>query len=261
MKRLSDLPGLLPACLLIFPVSLALGDAPEPAVPNVGTGELILGAPGVGLTYHTVEDMPFLVDANIGRYYKFEFTGIEVQADADGVPGSYGYDGYMWDGPKKTNNGHGNNVDGVDKSNPGKSKDGEDTDPTVDDEKKQYIVIGPNGEEVITNNPSVDLVPGWWEMWGQVNDVKANSVSFTTAALHELSGVLRLMLNNPVIFREEVIQLNWAGNGNSKDPDGHFYILGSAIKEPPVPFGGLTINQSYYKDGITPPFRWNVVRE
>jgi hypothetical protein len=38
---------------------------------------------------------------------------------------------------EKTNNGHGNNVDGVDVSNPGASKDGEDSDPTVDDEKKR----------------------------------------------------------------------------------------------------------------------------
>ena len=37
----------------------------------------------------------------------------------------------------KSNNGHGNNVDGVDSSNPGNSKDGEDSDPTVDDEKKR----------------------------------------------------------------------------------------------------------------------------
>ncbi len=34
----------------------------------------------------------------------------------------------------KVNNGHGNNEDGVDSSNPGASKEGEDTDPTVDDE-------------------------------------------------------------------------------------------------------------------------------
>ena len=32
------------------------------------------------------------------------------------------------------NNGHGNNVDGVDSSNKGKSKEGLDTDATVDDE-------------------------------------------------------------------------------------------------------------------------------
>ncbi len=35
-----------------------------------------------------------------------------------------------------SNNGHGNNEDGVDSSNPGKSKEGEDSDPTVDDEVK-----------------------------------------------------------------------------------------------------------------------------
>ncbi len=37
-------------------------------------------------------------------------------------------------GGSKTNNGHGNNEDGVDSSNKGKSKEGEDSDPTVDDE-------------------------------------------------------------------------------------------------------------------------------
>lgn len=37
----------------------------------------------------------------------------------------------------KSNNGHGNNEDDVDKSNPGRSKTGEDTDPDVDDEKKK----------------------------------------------------------------------------------------------------------------------------
>lgn len=36
----------------------------------------------------------------------------------------------------KNNNGHGNNEDGVDASNPGNSKTGEDSDPTVDDETK-----------------------------------------------------------------------------------------------------------------------------
>ncbi|MBK1790579.1 hypothetical protein [Persicirhabdus sediminis] len=39
----------------------------------------------------------------------------------------------------KSNNGHGNNVDGVDSSNPGNSKEGEDTDPTVDDEIKKKL--------------------------------------------------------------------------------------------------------------------------
>lgn len=37
---------------------------------------------------------------------------------------------------EKDNSGHGNNVDGVDSDNKGTSKEGEDTDPTVDDEIK-----------------------------------------------------------------------------------------------------------------------------
>ena len=35
----------------------------------------------------------------------------------------------------KNNNGHGNNIDGVDMSNPGKSKKGKDSDPNIDDER------------------------------------------------------------------------------------------------------------------------------
>lgn len=40
-------------------------------------------------------------------------------------------------GTGTTNNGHGNNEDGVDMSNPGNSKSGQDSDPTTDDEKKR----------------------------------------------------------------------------------------------------------------------------
>lgn len=40
----------------------------------------------------------------------------------------------------KNNNGHGNNIDGVDVSNPGKSKDGEDSDTTIDDEIKGGVI-------------------------------------------------------------------------------------------------------------------------
>lgn len=35
----------------------------------------------------------------------------------------------------KNNNGHGNNIDSVDMSNPGKSKKGKDSDPNIDDER------------------------------------------------------------------------------------------------------------------------------
>jgi len=43
----------------------------------------------------------------------------------------------------KNNHGHGNNVDGVDMSNPGNSKEGEDTDETVDDENKGTVTHEP----------------------------------------------------------------------------------------------------------------------
>ena len=43
----------------------------------------------------------------------------------------------------KNNHGHGNNVDGVDVSNPGGSKEGLDTDPLIDDENKGSVVYEP----------------------------------------------------------------------------------------------------------------------
>lgn len=58
--------------------------------------------------------------------------------DTDGGdPDGGGGDGNTGGGKGKGNNGHGNNDDGVDTSNPGKSKDGQDTDPGLDDEKKK----------------------------------------------------------------------------------------------------------------------------
>lgn len=56
----------------------------------------------------------------------------------------------------KGNNGHGNNEDGVDSSNPGGSKEGEDSDPSVDDEKKT-----PNGNGAWTLlEPELIFAPG-----------------------------------------------------------------------------------------------------
>lgn len=62
-------------------------------------------------------------------------------------------------GKCKNNNGHGNNEDDVDTSNPGNSKDGDDTDPADDDETKkgkghtQDIVTGCMDETATNYNP------------------------------------------------------------------------------------------------------------
>ncbi|MCF6177303.1 MAG: hypothetical protein L3J71_16225 [Victivallaceae bacterium] len=50
-------------------------------------------------------------------------------------------------GSGHSNNGHGNNVDGVDSSNPGNSKEGEDSDPNVDDEIKGGSVADGSGNQ------------------------------------------------------------------------------------------------------------------
>lgn len=225
---------------------------------SAGVGELILGAPGVGLTYRTVNQVPFSESSNIGRYFRFTFTGIEAQADADGVPGTYSYDSYMWNKAKKSNNGHGNNCDGVDSSNPGKSKEGLDSDPTIDDECKKNGG-GTSGGTTTTGGAS--QVPGTWTMWAIVNGIRLGNLSYSSAQLNKLSSILRLYLSTPITFREQTINLTWAGDGTSKDPDGHFYILGSAIKEPPVPIGEIKFTQTMYAEESKPPFTWTVTRE
>lgn len=227
-------------------------------ISGEAAGDLILGGPGVGLNYKRIYEVPFAHQVGIGRYFRFKLTGIEAQADADGVAGAYAYDGYMWNKAKKNNNGHGNNIDGVDSSNQGSSKEGEDSDPTIDDEIK--FTDGETSGET-TGGSGATHVPGWWEFWAQVNNVQIRGLSFETAELHQLSNLMRLYLSTPVVFKEQEINLSWSGDGNSSDPDGHFYILGSAIKEPPVPIGELAINQTTYLEGEKPPFKWEVHRD
>jgi hypothetical protein len=56
--------------------------------------------------------------------------------DSDETDESYHAETIKLAEPKvQSNNGHGNNIDGVDMSNTGNSKQGEDSDPTMDDEK------------------------------------------------------------------------------------------------------------------------------
>lgn len=257
-------PAFILIASLVFamsPIGAGNGNSGSQATGDTSVGLVMLGAPGVGLDYRSVNQSTFAETANIGRYYKFVFTGIEAQADADGVPGSYPWDGHMWDGPKpKSNNGHGNNCDGVDSSNPGKSKQGLDSDPTVDDECKGKKGTS-DGTTTTTSGSNPTHVNGWWEMWAQVNNTSINKLSYSTPELHDISGVMRRYLNSPITFREQNITLSWFGNGNSKDPDGHFYILGSAIKEPPVPIGKLDIVQKVYSGGTKPPFEWEINRE
>ena len=54
----------------------------------------------------------------------------------------------------KNNNGHGNNIDGVDSSNPGNSKAGQDSDPNVDDEQGHVVTDIAEEEGVIKENES-----------------------------------------------------------------------------------------------------------
>ena len=174
------------------------------------SAQITLGAPGIGWDFRVMPDVPFNESAAIGRYYRYTFTGIEGQSDADGVPGTYGYDGKMHDKPKK--NGNGNTVD------------------------------------------------GFWNFWASVNDTHMKSVGRNSSDLADDGGIIRKYFSTPVVFWEQDILLVWHGAGNTKDPDGHFYILGDAVKEPPVPIGELSFAQTLYQNGEKPPYTWTIQR-
>ena len=246
MKHLRKIiSGLLAAvaclCLVIVPMNLEAAKGTNngkgsgsattaTATASSGTGNLILGAPGVGLDFSAIQRTPFSHSTDIGRYYRYEFTGIEVQCDADGVESSYSYDGHMWDTRQKSNNGHGNNCDGVDSSNPGNSGNLVDSNPDVDDECNIY---GDHDGDGVPNHSDEGyggghFVFGWWNMGAKVNTTVLGDLSFSSSQLHQLSPVKRKYFTSPVVFHEQNITLEWTGTGNSNDPDGHFYILGSA---------------------------------
>lgn len=193
-----------------IPFTLLVGSFILFFLPLNASAQVTLGAPGVGWNFRVMPDVPFNETASIGRYYKYVFSGIEAQSDADGVPGTYGYDGKMKDQPK--NNGNGNNVD------------------------------------------------GFWNFWASVNGVDLKSVGRNSADLADAGGVIRKYHSTPVVFWQQYVNLRWVGAGNTKDPDGHFYILGEAVKEPPIPLGSLSFVQTMYQEGEKPPFTWSIQR-
>jgi hypothetical protein len=62
---------------------------------------------------------------------------------------------------EKNNNGHGNNVDDVDTSNPGDSKIGEDSEPDVDDENRGTIGDDTSWKEILGGITAAD-VENWY---------------------------------------------------------------------------------------------------
>ena len=82
----------------------------------------------IGLTLFLLGSSAFAKDGSKGASSK---GGEKKQQCVEPAPKYGGQDDKV-----KSNNGHGNNEDVVDTSNPGKSKQGEDTDTNVDDEKK-----------------------------------------------------------------------------------------------------------------------------
>lgn len=86
---------------------------------------------------------------------------LEVIADLTAPRAAFSYD--QPDSDFKNNNGHGNNLDGVDSSNPGwggggPNAEGADSDPTVDDESKggqdnPYLISGPITLDIYFDEP------------------------------------------------------------------------------------------------------------
>lgn len=128
----------------------------------------------------------------------------------------------------KNNNGHGNNCDGVDGGNPGGSKEGEDSDPGVDDEcnvngKSRWRALEPelifapgNNRDGAAALYDAIIDPGTrlnfilavdadnnCEMRGQTVDVKNRTFNYTRDALLDDVSDLNEMLEGPYAMIQE----------------------------------------------------------
>lgn len=281
------------------------------------SAQLDLGAPAVGEQFREVSGLPFAESAPIGLFYKYVFSGIQLQCDVDGVPGAYAYDGQMWDAPPGGGGGTGapvtmsNGASGKGSSSAVTvtfSADGKSIFVTSSKDLSNVVLgftdgthykfdgltgktatfsgVGGNAGKLIKTawiksgsymsgdgpgygyrfdgpqvGPAANPVEGHIEVWGKVNTVELRSLSHVSSELDAMSPVLRKYFTTPVVFREQNITLNWEGDGNSQNSDGHFYLLGSAIKDPPVPTGQLTISQLFYWQGTYPLLNWSIHRE
>ena len=106
----------------------------------------------------------------------------------------------------KSNNGHGNNEDGVDSSNPGKSKQGQDTDPNEDDENKDNGNGNGNGKSTTSY---------------EILDVKVDGVSVGPVSTYTFNDV---NANHTIVatFKEVVIESDdgKSNNGHGNNEDG-----------------------------------------
>ena len=105
--------------------------------------------------------------------------------DSGGEDGTNGSSG-------KSNNGHGNNADGVDSSNPGKSKDGEDSDPNVDDENNS----GNGGGGTVVDGS--DGHPYWADDFNDVGPDDVDYWYYNTISFRHLGKANHLMLDGSV---------------------------------------------------------------
>ena len=229
-----------------------------------GHAQLNLSAPGEnGIEiYSSVQAVPFAESVDTGKWYAYTVTGIVAQSDADGVANAFSYDGYMWDTKQKSNNGHGNNADGVDSSNPGKSKIGLDTNTAVDDEiKSNVVVLNADGTYTVTDPSGGNLVFGSWDISANINGVPLGSFAYNSPALDVQSETKSLVFDPPLVFNVQEVVLNWDGDGNAGDLDGNFSIMGDAVREPPAPTGELNIPQTYYVEGQIPTVSYKIERE
>jgi len=156
----------------------------------------------------------FRVYQDLGKPWRFIFTGIEAFADADDVPGFY-----AWDGRIRLH-----------------EYTGENSDPAV--------------------------AYGGWNFWGSINVDIIGPISFFTSYLDDPGPEPQYMWwPEAQVYANRTVNAGWTGFGNTRDPDGYWEILGSVIPNSLAPVGALTFSHSYYPEGSTPKFDWEVIRD
>ena len=110
----------------------------------------------------------------------------------------------------KSNNGHGNNEDGVDSSNPGNSKKGEDYDPTVDDESKSNGSSSSSDSSSTASYAILDVL---------VNGVSVGAVSsYTFSDIDDDHTISATFIE--IIEEEETTVAGKSNNGHGNNEDG-----------------------------------------
>lgn len=100
---------------------------------------------------------------------------------------------------------------------------------------------------------------GVLNLFVEVNGDKLKEVGFDHELAYNTSEV-RTFVSDEIIYREIDISVSWKANGNAKQPNGYFIILGEGIRDPKEPKGELDV-KDFAMANTTFKISWKVTRD